>query len=207
MAHFLAAKAPSEVVQRRWAVPVDKDDGALSVATSASGVTVDEDGLEGDDLVLTLSAGVAAATGSVVATITTSRGRTLVETLYIPVVESAAQIAGTARDYCGFALRKIVGLGEDASSNELDDALEQLNSMIAAWRAGGADIGCAFPITANTVIYCPDWVADAIRYNLRVRVYSLYEQELAASDLKEAVRGLQLVKHKNLPDERKAAYF
>lgn len=207
MAHYLAAKAPTEVVERRWTVPVDADDGAESVSLSASGVTVDASEIKGDELVLTLSAGTAAATGSVIVTVTTSLGRTLVETLYVPIVASAAQIADTARSYCKFALRKIVGMGNDPEAAELDDALERLNAMIAKWRAGGADIGAAFPLTANTVIYCPDWAVDAIRFNLRVACHDAFGAEITAYDVEQATRGRQLVKHKNLPDDRAAADY
>jgi len=207
MATVLAAKAPTEVVQRRWTVPVDSDDGVSSASLVATGVTKDDDSIEGDELVLTLSGGTAAVTGSVVATITTTRGRTLVETLYIPIVASASQIADTARDYCYFALRKITGIGEDPEAGELDDALERLNAMIAEWRAGGADIACPTPITAGSVIYCPDWAANAIRYNLLIDCYSNYDAEPSASDMKRANRGLQLIKHKNLPADRAGASF
>lgn len=207
MAHTLAPKVPAEVVQRRWTVPVDSDDGALSASLSASGVTIDENSFEGNELVLTLSAGSAAATGAIVATVTTSRGRTLVETLYIPIVASAAQIADTARDYCYFALRKIVGLGEDPEAVELDDALERLSALIAQWRAGGADIAAPFPLTANSVVYCPDWAVAALRYNLLLDCYSNYTAEPSPMDVMRARQGLQLVKQRNLPADRGAAVY
>lgn len=202
MADFLAAKTVSEVVQRRWAIPVDSDDGAVSVAVSASGVTVGASTLEGNDLVLTLSAGTAAATGTIVATVTTSRGRTLIETLYIPIVQSAAQVADTARNYVEFALRKIIGNGETPSADEMTDALERLNAMIAEWRAGGADIGAAYPLVAESVIYCPDWAVSALRHNLLLECYALYDAEPTLNDVRHALRGMQLVKHKNLPVDR-----
>lgn len=208
MAAFLAAKVPAEVVERRWTVPVDSDDAPASASLSATGVTVGANEFQGNELVLTVSGGAAAATGSVVATITTDRGRTLVETLYIPVIASSAQIAATARDYVNFALRKIIGNGNDPDATELADALERLNALVALWREGGADIGAAFPITANTVIYCPDWAVTALRYNLLLDCYSNYEAEPSAMDAMKARQGLALVKHKNLPVDRKAgAYF
>lgn len=207
MADFLAAKAPTEVVERRWTVPVDSDDAPASVSLSASGVTVDANEFQGNELVLTLSAGSAAATGSIVATVTTDQGRTLVETLYIPIVASASQIADTARDYCYFALRKITGR-RDPTARELSEALGRLSGMIAKWRAGGANIGCAFPITAATVIYCPDWAVDALRFNLRVSCHDHYDAPITPFDASEAKRGLQLIKHKNLPAEREgSAYY
>lgn len=207
MAAFLSAKVPAEVAERRWTVPVDSDDAPASVALSASGITVDANEFEGNELVLTLSAGTAAATGSIVATVTTDQGRTLVETLTIPIVESAAQIANTARDYCSFALRKIVGIGNDPEASELTDALERLNALVASWRAGGADIGAPFPLTASSVIYCPDYAVDALRFNLRVSCHDHYDAPITAYDADRARRGLQLVKHKNLPANREGAEF
>jgi hypothetical protein len=207
MADYLAAKASTEVVERRWTVPVDADDAPASVAIVASGVTLDASEIEQGDIVFTISGGTAAATGSLVVTVTTDQARVLVATLYIPVVESAAQIANTARSYCTFALRKIVGLGETPDATELEDALEQLNGLVAMWREGGADIGAAFPIGADTVIYCPDWAVDAIRYNLRLGVYSLYDAQPSQMDVIKAKQGLQLIKHNNLPVERKAVYL
>lgn len=207
MAEFLAAKTSAEVVQRRWTVPCDSDDGAQSVATSASGVTVDEDSLEGNDVVLTLSAGAAAATGAITVTVTTSRGRTLIETLYIPIVQSAAQIAATARDYCSFALRKIVGIGETPSADEMDHAIDCLNALVATWREGGADIGAAFPIDENTIIYCPDWSVSALRYNLMQAVCPLFGAEMAPQDVLAARSGLALIKQRNVPDDRPADYY
>lgn len=208
MADFLKPKTASEVVRREWIVPVDADDSPLSVATTgATGVTVDSAAFEGETLVLTLSAGTAAATGTIPVTITTDKSRTLIETLYIPIVDSPAQIADTARSYVEFALRKITGIGEVPDADELDDALERLNGLIAEWRAGGMDIGAAFPLTASTVIYCPDWAVSAIRYNLMESCADLYGQQLTALEYDKARRGRQLVKHKNLPDERKVEFL
>ena len=207
MAVYLAAKVPAEVVRREWTVPVDSDDAPASVSLSASGVTVDSSEFDGDTLVLTLSAGSAAATGTITATVTTDKDRTLVETLYIPVIASAAQVADTALDYVSFALRKVVGIGEDAEAEELADALERLNALVAAWRAGGADIGAPYPIVSSSVIYCPDWAVAALRYNLLLECAPLYGFEPTAWEYQQAVKGLQLIKHNNLPQVRTAEYF
>lgn len=207
MAHFLASKTAAEAVERRFTVPVDSDDAPLSVVATGTGVTVDSSEFEGNELVLALSGGTAAATASIALAITTDQGRTIVETLYIPIVDSAAQIAATARDYVGFALRKVVGLGESAEAEELADALERLEALIARWREGGADIGAPFPLTASSVIFCPDWAVSALRYNLLIECAPLYGLEPTAMEYENARRGLQLVKHKNLPVERETEYF
>lgn len=206
MAGYLASKVSTEVVRRSWTVPVDADDAPASASLSASGVTVDANEFIGSDLVLTLSGGTAATTGSIVATITTNQGRTLIETLYLPIVQSAAQIADTARDYVTFALRRRNG-PRAATDTQLDYCLEHLNAIVATWRAGGADIGAAFPIEADTVIYCPDYVVMGLRNALLVNVLPFYGVEPTPMEYENARRGLQLIKHKNLPVERVADYY
>ena len=207
MADYLAPKTAGEVVQRRWGAPVDSDDGAQSLSVSTSGVTVDVSSLEGNDVVLTLSGGTAAQTASVVVTVSTSRGRTLIETLYIPVVDSAAQTAPTARDLCNFALRKLVGIAGSADAAELAAALGHLNDMIAAMREAGADVGAPYPLTADSIVYCPDYALDALRYNLRVRVYNDYGEDPSATDVLLASRGMQAVKRRNRPDARPVGFY
>lgn len=207
MAGFLAPKVPAEVVQRAYVVPLDADDNIASVSTSATGVTVASTEIEGAKVLLNLTGGTAAQTGSIVLTVTTQAGRTLIETLYVPIIASAAQIAGTAQDYCFFALRKIAGLGEVPTADELSDALERLSAMIASWRVQGADIGAPFPLEAESVIYCPDYAVDALRYNLLMDVASLYGVPPSQMDAMKALRGLQLVKNMNQPEDRAATYF
>jgi len=207
VAGFLASKVAAEIVQRRYSVPVDKDDGPASVSVSATGVTVVSSEFDGNDLVLEISGGTAGQTATLVVTVTTDQGRVLVETLYLPVIASAAQIADSARTYCYFALRRIVGNGSTPDADELSDALERLNAMVASWRAQGADIGAAFPLEADTIIYCPDYAVEALRFNLLLDVASLYGQQVTQMDAMKAARGLQLVKNMNVPDERAATYF
>lgn len=205
MAHFLASKVATEVVDRRWTVP--GDDLPTAVSTSASGVTVDSAEVDGSDIVLTLSAGTAGATGSVTVTVTTGLGQTIIETLYVPVIVSTAVTADTAQDYVAFALRKIVGIGETAEADELAHGLEVLNALVARWRAAGADIGAAYPITSSTVIYCPEWSVSALRYNLLVECAPLFGVEPSAIEYELARRGRQLVMHKNLPGIPALEYY
>lgn len=207
MADFLKPKTASEVVRREWEVPVDGDDSPSSVVATGTGITVDSSAFEGNTLVLTLSGGTAAATASILVTVTTDKSRTLIETLYVPVIDSPAQIADTARAYIQFALRKITGIGETPEAGELDDALERFNAMIAKWRAGGADIGAPFPLTADSVIYCPDWAVTGLRYGLMMECADLYSYQLTPMEFEHARRGLQMIKHKNLPDERKVEFY
>jgi hypothetical protein len=201
MAYSLEAKAPTEVVERRWTVPVDSEDAPESVVLSASGVTVDSNSFEGDELVLVLSSGTAATTGSITATVTTSQGRVLVETLYIPIVLSTAVLADTARDVVTFALRKVVGNGVTPSASEMDDGLERLNLMLAGWAEEGADVGVFLPLTANSTINCPPYAMEAIKYGMIQQIAPLYSYELDAAEVLHARRGIQRVKQNALRDD------
>jgi hypothetical protein len=207
MARFLASKTSSELVQRSYTVPVDKDDNPASVSTSASGVTVVSAEIDGKDVLLNLSGGTNGQTATIIVTVTTYEGRTLVETLYLPIVASASQIAEAAVEYVKFALRRITGIGETPSADEQADALQKLNAIVASWRAKGADIGAAFPIEASTVIYCPDYAVSALRYNLLVECANLYGEPVTQTEMMAARSGLALVMNMNLPEDRESVYY
>jgi hypothetical protein len=191
MAEYLPTKAPTEVVQRRWTVPVDPDDSPASASLSASGVTIDADSFEGDELVLTLSGGTDAATGSIVATITTDQDRVLVETLYIPIAVSTS---------AGQTVRDVVGFAEEA-----EDARERLEDMLRTWRETGADIAAPDTLTLETVLYCPNSVLSAVKNNLILQVADLYEIAPGPMVVENARRGLQLVKTRNLAGKTASA--
>lgn len=203
MADYLVAKTPTEVVERRWLVPVGADDAANTVIATADGVTIDSDDIEDGEVVLVLSAGTAGATASIALTVTTDLGRTLNETLYIPIIASAAQIANTARDYVVFAMQAI---GEP-TAQELDWGLQRLNTIVAEMREAGADIGASFPIESGTIIYCPDYAVSALRYSLKVELLPVFGVEPAALDVERMRRGLQLVKASNLSTDRPSEFF
>lgn len=202
-----APKAPTEVVERRWSVPVDDDDGLASFARSASGVTIDSYSVDGDDAVLTLSAGSADATATVTLTATTSRGRVLVETFYLPILATTNDFSYTGNDICSFALRKVVGIGASADSAELTDALERLSDMLARWRGEGADLGVVLPVLGPTVFYVSDRFASAIKNNLILELADLYEFEPSPRVVMNAARGMQHIKSTLLPKEREPAVF
>lgn len=208
MAYFFEAKTANDAKTYTFAPDLPDGDDIESFSTVASGVTIAiSEEIDGNNIQYRLSGGTAGQTGRLTVTVTTTGGDTLEYTVYIPIVASAAQIADTARSYIEFALRKITGIGETPDADELDDALERLNALVARWRAGGADIGAPFPLTAASVIYCPDWAVSALRYNLMVECADLYGAELTPFQYDAARRGLQLVKHKNLPTEREVEFF
>lgn len=207
MAQNWAAKAPTEIVERRWTVPVDDDDGLASFARSPTGVTIDAYEVQGNDAVLTLSAGVADVTATVVLTATTSRGRVLVETFYLPILATANDFAYTGQDIASFALRKVIGNGATADATELADALERLSDMLARWKGQGADLGVVLPVLGATVLYVSDTFATAIKNNLILELADLYGFEPSPRVVDNARRGLQQIKSTLLPKEREAVVY
>lgn len=186
MAQVWTPKAPTEVVERTWAVPLAYDDAILTVSTSASGVTVDSDDYRLGEAVVVLSAGTAGATGNVTVTVTTDAGHTHVETFYIAIQAATVQ-AVTARDMANFALRKIAGMGEDATATELDDAIELLSGLLAKHRIGPV------PLEAGTAMNLPDDLIQPFKFMLRRLVHSSYEAPLTAADERMADEGERYV--------------
>lgn len=207
MAIYWSAKTPTQVIRYNWLPDLVAGDTLASATVTATGATVDLSSLEQESVAVLVSGGTAGETASFAVSATTVEGETLTETIYLPIIASAAQIAHTAREYVTFALRRVIGNGETPSADEMTDALERLNAMVAEWRAQGADIGAAFPIVAETVIYCPDYAVPALRYNLLLDVASLYGEPVTQIEAMKARQGLSLVKNMNVPEERAATYF
>ena len=205
MAIYLASKAPADSIRYEWDLGAGKS--LVSFELTVSGAVIDAESGSGNLVEFFVSGGTAGQTATIEASAILDDGTEYSDTLYLPIVASAAQIANTARDYVSFAMRKVVGIGETAEAEELVHGLEVLNGLLARWREGGADIGAPFPVDANSVIYCPDYAASALRYNLLIECAPLYTYEPTAMEYEQARRGLQLVKHKNLPDVRDSEYF
>ena len=130
----------------------------------------------------------------------------LVETFAIPVYATTVRIANTGNDYCAFALRKVFGRAS-APPSAASDALERLNAMLLAWRAQGADVGALFPILSTTNLLVPDEYVEGIRANLSMKVADRYGRDVPPQVAADANRGLQLIKWRNMRDDRKQVYY
>lgn len=193
----LTGKSATAVVERRF----KPDQEALSgVSTSATGVTVDSATVDGDEIVLVLSGGTEGETASIAVTVTAD-AQTVVYTLYIPILPVGV-LGETAREICAFALRKMTGLGVDPEAVNEEDALERLRDMLNLWRETGADIGAPADLDATTVIYCRNAWLSAVKNNLILQLADLYGAEPGPVVIENARRGVQAIKHANLPDER-----
>jgi hypothetical protein len=198
MAQTWPAKAPTEIVERRWTVPLAEGDSISGVTTSATGVTVTSDDHQLDEAIVILSAGTAGTEASVTVTVTTSDGNTHVDTFFIAIRATTAAFGTTVRDAVTFALRKIAGNGNAPSADELADGVELFNGMIATWRINGMDIGVAGTLAASDTIDVPDEFILPVKFALRRLCHSTYEAPLTAIDETMATEGERLIANRLL---------
>jgi hypothetical protein len=198
MAQTWPAKAPTEIVERRWTVPLAEGDSISGVTTSATGVTVTSDDHQLDEAIVSLSAGTAGTEASVTVTVTTSDGNTHVDTFFIAIRATTAAFGTTVRDAVTFALRKIAGNGNAPTADELADGVELFNGMIATWRINGMDIGVAGTLAASDTIDVPDEFILPVKFALRRLCHSTYEAPLTAIDETMATEGERLIANRLL---------
>lgn len=208
MALTLAPKPVGATYRYTWTVPIIAGDtiSSVTLTVSAGTATLGTYEIIGSDVVFFVSGGTVGAYTTISASAVTTDGETLTETIYIPVVATSAR-GDTARDICNFALRKIIGNGEEADADELDDALERLNDVLDFWALQGADIGVPTPVTAATVFNVPNGFLSAVKSNLQVALYNHYGEPVPPEVLFNARAGLQQVKTILLSGERTAEYY
>lgn len=207
MALHLTSKAAGDTRAYEWAPRLADGDSIDTYTLTPTTVTVSGAKNEGDRVTFKVAGGVAGTTYPIAASAVTVLGETLTETIYLPIRSDAKALSYTVRDICDFALRKVVGNGNSATADELDDATERLADMLAEWAASGADTGIPLPITANDTVFAPDGFISAIKHNLRIVCHEHYGQPVDASDVIAAKRGLQIIKARNLPDDRMGADY
>lgn len=211
MAIYLKAKAPASVVRYEWPAPLRNGDSLSTfVATLTSGTAVvDSYETDGDKGVVTVSGGAVGVVQELSFTATTSDGNTIVETAYLPILSSENALGNTGGDIAAYILRKVAGIGDNATADEQSDCLERLSDMLATWKAQGADIGIPLPVTAATEFVCDDAFIQAIKANGILAIADLYENyNPSPVVVEQARRGLQTIKSRLLStDDRTAVYY
>lgn len=207
MAQHWASKAPAEVVQRKWTIPVDEGDSVTGYTAVVTDATKVSDERNGNVVIVTISAGTNGDTAIASLTATTAKGLTLVETFYLPIREDENAFSQTVGEVVAYALRPVVGMGEVATADEQSDALEAFGDMVAEWAESGADLGVRLPPLASDVIYSLDSHVSAMKAALRVKMCEQYGVQVKTTDAIAAVRGMQRVKNSLLPDERPDIYY
>jgi hypothetical protein len=201
MALSWPAKAPSAVRKYTWAPVPDQPIDSVSVAVTGT-ATVSSD-VYGDTVTFTVTGG---ADGVVqVFTLTATSGtETIVETAYLPIETSTNKLGNTVRDVCLFGLRKVVGIAEEPDADELADAIERLNDMVAMWRETGADMGLELPLLEADALLISDAGYSALKFNLRNALHDFYGEPLTQAMVMEARSALAQVKNSmivhNAPD-------
>lgn len=209
MAITLPAKAPGELLDYAWVVPVNPEDNVSSfTATVTTGtVTIADSEIVDGSIALAFSGGADGETALITLTATSEGSLTYNETLYLPVEARTNRKADTARDVCNFALRRIVGLGVEPDADEMADALERLNDMLLHWRDIGADAGANLPLELNDVLYVPDQYLRAIKNALLVETAEFYGDTPSVIAQRAAQSGLALIRSNNLTDPRPATEY
>lgn len=211
MAIYLTAKAPESTYRYTWAVPIAEGDSVLTaVATVSTGTAVIEAQEVADGaLVMVLSGGAAGEVTVITVEADTNDGEVLTDTLYLPILTSANALGNTGSDIASYILRKVAGIGDVATGDELNDCLERLSGMLASWKLQGADLGIALPVTSSTEFLCEDGFIQAIRANGILAIADLYENyNPSPIVVEQARRGLQQIKASLLStDERPAVYY
>jgi hypothetical protein len=206
MAIHWGAKPPTAVYTYTWEPDLAHGDAIATATVSASGAVIDSYSIDGDVVSFVISGGTAGQTGIITASVTTSFGETLPETIYVPIIGTGSTTA-TVRDIVAFALRKVTGIAEEPDAEQAADALERLSDMLARWRTIGADVGAPSPLTLNTVVYCPDQYIGAINSNLIIELADLYPFEPTAYVVRNAAKGLIAIKWAQLPETRTGVFY
>jgi uncharacterized protein (DUF697 family) len=200
MALTWTAKAPGDVYRYTWTPPLAEGDSLASYTIAVSGAVIDSDERQGDDVIAYVSGGAAGASATFTLTGVSAQGEEFYETIYLPITASTA--AGqTVRDVCRFALRKVIGNGDEPDADQLADAVERMDDMLRMWKATGGDCGVPFPLAADTVLKIDDWRISAIKHNMVLEVADLYGFQPNQRTIANAVQGLNQVKQANIPSE------
>lgn len=196
MATSWAAKAPTAVRDYLWTPePGTPLDSASAVVGTGTVTVVAE--VNGDTVTLSVTGGADGVVQVLTAT-ATAGDLTFIETFYLPIEASTNRLGYTARDVCLFALRKIAGNSEEPTAEELADALERLNDMLAVWRDTGADVGVKLPVLEADNLLVRDSFYSAMKLNLRNALHDYYGVPLTPGMVLEARSALSTVKNAQL---------
>jgi len=206
MAAYFAPTGSSSVSTYRWVPNVAEGDSIASalVLFVSGNSSLSSYEVDGDAVSFTISDGHNGTVSQFVGTAYTANGDTIVEQLYVPCID-AVNLAATGQDIADYVLRKVNGLGETADADQVNDVLERITDMLAAWRSQGFDVGVPLPVTTTTVFVCDDAFIPGIKANAIVACADLYAAELSPVVVNQARRGEQLIKSRLLDTRTNSA--
>jgi hypothetical protein len=102
----------------------------------------------------------------------------------------------TARDIITGALKKIGALasGETLSASEASDGLAELNRMLGSWRTEGSLVQISEIADLSDELSLPDGYADALVYNLAVRLAPDYGRMVPDMVVMAAIESMATIK-------------
>lgn len=191
MAVYWPAKAAADTVIRYW-TPIEGS-GVASVVwvVSSGGVTLSDTGYEGDTVNTTITGGTNATPAVITATATMGDGQIITETLYLPIYATTQKLDETVRDVCNYALRIVTGIAEVADADQLSDAMERFDGMVATHFAG---LDISLPSAAADALKVPDYAIAALRNNLVLELSPIYGFQPSPLTIRQASTGLSAVK-------------
>ena len=204
MAYTWPPKAPGAIRAYDWTPKADTPLDSVSIAVTSGTVTATSD-VYGDTATITVTGGADGVEQTLTLT-ATAGDETFVETVYISIEASTNRLANTVRDVCLFALRKVSGIAEEPEADELADAIERLNDMVAGYRVTGADMGLSLPLVEADVLKVPDHAYRALKLNLRNELHEFYGEPLTQTMVMDARNAIAVVKNANLT-HRAPEYF
>lgn len=207
MAVNWAPKPAGAVYRYTWAPALIPGDTIADIDLQADIANVVASSHDGLVVEAYIAGGEVGATCTISATVFTTYGEKLKETIYLPIVSTELSRLQTAGEIAAFALRKVVGIGEQATASELADAVEWLNDMLADWKGQGADVGANLPYTPSQLMHVPDEYVTAIKNNLIIRIADNYGREISPVTAKLAMAGLQRIKQASLPIDREVSEY
>ncbi len=204
MAYTWPPKAPGAIRAYDWTPKADTPLDSVSIAVTSGTVTATSD-VYGDTATITVTGGADGVEQTLTLT-ATAGDETFVEAVYISIEASTNRLANTVRDICLFALRKVSGIAEEPEADELADAIERLNDIVAVYRVTGADMGLSLPLVEADVLKVPDHAYRALKLNLRNELHEFYGEPLTQTMVMDARNALAVVKNANLT-HRAPEYF
>lgn len=203
MATYWASKAAADTVTREWTPLNGLSVSSATFTVSSGGVTISSTEYLGDVVSVTVTGGTNGTPAVIAASATMGDGQVITDTIYLPIYASTQKLANTVRDVCNFALRIVTGIAEVADADQLSDAQERFDDLVATHFQG---LGISLPSSASDALKVPDYAVNALKQNLILALAPMYGFTPAPITIRLASSGLSQVKMGLLP-VRDVEYF
>ena len=84
------------------------------------------------------------------------------------------------------------------TSNEISDAIEDLNDMMYEWDADGINLGYTTITSSSDTVTTPDWSMGAIKSNLAIRLAPDYDKQVSNALVVSAQQGYETLINRSI---------